>query len=100
MPTHYETLGVDSSATAAEIRKAYLRRARALHPDRQLGRSVKEAKAAEEAMQQVNLAWGVLSDPAKKSEYDKRAIPLKAKPATPSAQARPAATPHRNPPPP
>jgi len=99
MPTHYETLGVDSSANAAEIRKAYLRRARALHPDRQLGRSVKEAKAAEEAMQQVNLAWGVLSDPAKKSDYDKRAIPLKAKPATPAAQARPAATPHRNPPP-
>lgn len=96
MATHYDTLGVDSSASSAEIRKAYLRRARALHPDRQLGRSPKEAKAAEEAMQQVNLAWGVLSDPAKKTEYDRRAVPLRAKPPTP-AQARPTTPPPQRP---
>jgi hypothetical protein len=103
MPTHYDTLGVDSSASSAEIRKAYLRRARALHPDRQLGRPPKEAKAAEEAMQQVNLAWSILSDPAKKSEYDKRAVPLRAKPSPPASQARPAPSaqrpPQRTPPP-
>ena len=57
MGTHYETLGVTPSATAKEIRKAYLRRARALHPDRQLDRSEADARRAEEAMQVVNAAW-------------------------------------------
>lgn len=70
MPNHYETLGVAKTATTKEIRKAYLRRARALHPDRQQGRSPADARRAEEAMQQVNVAWNVLSDTKKKSEYD------------------------------
>lgn len=72
MGTHYETLGVKPSASTAEIRKAYLRRARALHPDRQLDRSEADARRAEEAMQVVNAAWDVLSDPKKKAEYDQR----------------------------
>lgn len=72
MGTHYETLGVKPSASTSEIRKAYLRRARALHPDRQLDRSEADARKAEEAMQVVNAAWDVLSDPKKKSDYDKR----------------------------
>ncbi|MGI9605983.1 MAG: J domain-containing protein [Acidimicrobiales bacterium] len=72
MGTHYETLGVNPAASVAEIRKAYLRRARALHPDRQLGRPANEARASETAMRQVNEAWSVLSDPQKKAAYDQR----------------------------
>lgn len=72
MGTHYETLGVKPSASAKEIRKAYLRRARALHPDRQLERSPADARRAEEAMQMVNVAWNVLSDSKKKADYDAR----------------------------
>lgn len=70
MATHYETLGIKPASSTQEIRKAYLRRARALHPDRQLGRSPEDARKAEQAMQQVNVAWGVLSDPKKKQAYD------------------------------
>ena len=70
MATHYETLGITPTSTTQEIRKAYLRRARALHPDRQQGKTEKEARRAEQAMQQVNVAWNVLSDPSKKAEYD------------------------------
>lgn len=70
MATHYDTLGIKPTSTTQEIRKAYLRRARALHPDRQLDRPPAEARKAEQAMQQVNVAWNVLSDPAKKAEYD------------------------------
>ena len=70
MATHYETLGVSPTSTTQEIRKAYLRRARALHPDRQLDRPTVEARKAEQAMQQVNVAWNVLSDPKKKADYD------------------------------
>jgi len=70
MATHYDTLGIAPTSTTQEVRKAYLRRARALHPDRQLDRPPAEARMAEQAMQQVNVAWNVLSDPAKKAEYD------------------------------
>lgn len=87
MATHYETLGVKASASTQEIRKAYLRRARALHPDRQLGRSTADARKAEQAMQQVNVAWGVLSDPKKKREYDAGLRPRSAPAAQRQAQA-------------
>ena len=95
MPTHYETLGVAPTASAAEIRKAYLRRARALHPDRQLGRSPSEARAAEQAMRQVNVAWNVLSDSMKKAEYDKRVSPRR-QTQTVQARPRPQTTPTRD----
>ncbi len=100
MGTHYDTLGVKQGSTTQEIRKAYLRRARALHPDRQQGRSPTDARRAEKAMQQVNVAWNVLSDPKKKSEYDnglkpRRATATPARTNTPRAAtaqpARPAA---------
>jgi len=89
MGTHYETLGVKPSATTKEIRKAYLRRARALHPDRQLDRSQSDARRAEEAMQVVNVAWNVLSDPKKKAEYDKRLGGSSSKPTQTRPQQRP-----------
>lgn len=82
MASHYDTLGVPPEASAQEIRKAYLRRARALHPDRQLGRPPGEARAAEQAMRQVNAAWTVLSDATKRAEYDRRSRPLARPPMT------------------
>ena len=91
MATHYDTLGVTPKSTTQEIRKAYLRRARALHPDRQLGRTPTEARTSEQAMQQVNVAWNVLSDPKKKSEYDKTIGPRQAQTATRPRAAQPAA---------
>lgn len=89
MATHYETLGVEPRATSKEIRKAYLRRARALHPDRQQGRSTADARRAEEAMRQVNVAWNVLSDSKKRSEYDQRIASRTASRQSSSAQPRP-----------
>lgn len=101
MSTHYDTLGVAKNATAKEIRKAYLRRARALHPDRQQGRSPADARRAEEAMQQVNVAWNVLSDVKKRSEYDDKLNPKsttrQAGQPRPSASRRPNNPPPRSP---
>lgn len=88
MSTHYDTLGVQPGATAKEIRKAYLRRARALHPDRQQGRSPADARRAEEAMRQVNVAWNCLSNEEKRSAYDQRISPRRD--ATRTSQPRPA----------
>lgn len=70
MATHYDVLGVSSSATLEEIRAAYLDRARQLHPDR-LTESV-DVDRARRAMQDVNEAWRVLRDSSSRSIYDHR----------------------------
>lgn len=61
----YAILGVSKSATAESIKKEYRALARKLHPDKNPG----DAKA-EERFKQVSEAYDVLSDPAKRSEYD------------------------------
>ena len=62
---YYKTLGVDRKATPAEIKKAYRRLARELHPDRNPG-----DKTAESRFKEVNEAHEVLADPQKRGQYD------------------------------
>jgi molecular chaperone DnaJ len=62
---YYETLGVDRSASAEEIRKAFKRLARKHHPDLNPG-----DKAAEERFKQLQEAYDVLSDEKKRKVYD------------------------------
>jgi hypothetical protein len=61
--THYDRLGVAPDATADELRRAYRRRARALHPDAGHGDG--------SAMAELNEAWTVLSDPDRRADYDR-----------------------------
>jgi curved DNA-binding protein CbpA len=96
VPTHYEVLGVDASISPEDLRRAYVRRARALHPDRHVGADPDRAAAAARAMQEVNEAWRVLRDPAARAAYDARLrrpqrepVPLR----TPSAGPPPASVP-------
>ncbi len=62
---YYQVLGVPKTATQAEIKKAYRRLARQLHPDRNPGDAAAEAKFKE-----ANEAHAVLSDPDKRKRYD------------------------------
>ena len=62
---YYEILGVGKNATAAEIKKAYRKKAIQYHPDKNPG----DAKA-EEMFKKAAEAYEVLSDPDKKSRYD------------------------------
>lgn len=63
---YYELLGVEKTATAQEIKKAYRKLAMKYHPDRNPG-----DKEAEEKFKEINEAYSILSDPEKKERYDK-----------------------------
>ena len=61
---HYQVLGVDRDASAEDIKKAYRKLARQLHPD------VTQEDGAEEKFKQVTHAYEVLSDPQQRANYD------------------------------
>ena len=65
----YMLLGVGRDASEAEIKKAYRKLARELHPDKNKGN-----KEAEEQFKKVSAAYAVLSDKEKKKLYDQYGI--------------------------
>ncbi|MFD1858847.1 molecular chaperone DnaJ [Aeromicrobium camelliae] len=64
---YYKTLGVSKDASAADIKKAYRKLARDNHPDSKPG-----DKAAEERFKEISEAYGVLSSPEKRKQYDEQ----------------------------
>ncbi len=64
MADHYEVLGVERDASPEQIKKAYRRLARELHPD------VNPGTEASERFKSVTHAYDVLSDPKQRQQYD------------------------------
>ncbi len=64
MASLYDTLGVSKTATQAEIKKAYHKLARSLHPD------INPDKQAADRFKKVTAAYELLSDTAKRKRYD------------------------------
>ncbi|MFT4147509.1 MAG: molecular chaperone DnaJ [Micrococcaceae bacterium] len=65
MADHYAALGLSRDATDEEIKKAYKKLARKLHPD------INDAPDASEQFKAVTHAYEVLSDPQKRANYDR-----------------------------
>ncbi len=63
---YYEVLGVSRTATEVEITKAYRQLAKQYHPDRNVGDDEAKEKYAE-----VDEAYQVLNDPARRARYDR-----------------------------
>jgi curved DNA-binding protein CbpA len=63
--SYYDLLEINKDASQDEIRKAYIRLARMYHPDH-------NANPSDRHMILLNQVYEVLSNPSKKSEYDKR----------------------------
>ncbi|MCX8068897.1 MAG: molecular chaperone DnaJ [Thermodesulfovibrionales bacterium] len=66
MKDYYATLGIDRNASQEEIKKAFRQLALKYHPDRNQGN-----KEAEEKFKEINEAYTCLSDPDKRSHYDR-----------------------------
>lgn len=76
MKDYYEVLQVHPSADAEVIESAYRRLSRKYHPD------VNPNPDATARMQELNEAWSVLGDPAKRREYDRGRVGNQSPPQT------------------
>lgn len=65
----YKELGVSRNASADDIKKAFRRLAKDLHPDKNPG-----DKAAEERFKRITAAFDLLGDPEKRAKYDRGEI--------------------------
>lgn len=66
---YYALLGVSRESDEVAIKRAYLARAKQLHPD------LNDGVTAAEEMKALNLAYELLSDPARRAEYDAKTAP-------------------------
>lgn len=78
MADPYSTLGISKSATEAEVKSAYRKLAKELHPDRN-----KDNPKAAEKFSDVTKAYDLLSDKTKRAQFDRGEIDSEGNPAMP-----------------
>lgn len=75
MPDPYSVLGVKREASADEVKRAYRKLAKTWHPDRNAGNPKAQARFAE-----INSAYEIVGDEAKRKAYDRGEIDAEGKP--------------------
>ena len=90
LPDHYAALGVRPDADAAEIRRAWIRAARANHPDHRGEVTDEQTERSDRRMRAVNEAWRVLGRVESRRLYDEERASAASKSQTPAPTARPA----------
>ena len=83
MADPYSTLGIDRSATDKDIKSAYRRLAKELHPDRNA-----DNPRATERFAQVTAAYDLLSDKDKRAQFDRGEIDAEGNPTAPFGYGR------------
>ncbi len=69
--TLYDVLGAPATATQPELRRAFVRQARKYHPDYHAQSDETTKRSAEGRMRELNDAWEVLGDAARRQAYDR-----------------------------
>jgi curved DNA-binding protein CbpA len=88
--SHYEVLGVPKAADKKTVRRSYFRLAGLLHPDRYFSKRLGSYKPKLEAVfARATLAFEVLSDAGRRSQYDAALGPASSGPAAPGASTAP-----------
>lgn len=77
----YQTLGIARGASDDEVRRAYLKLVKELHPD------VNPSKVAEERFKKVSAAYDILGDPERRRQYDRGEIDANGEPRRHHARA-------------
>lgn len=67
-----QVMGLDANLTEEELRKKYLKLAKAYHPDALIGKSEAEIKSAEEKMKNINLAYETLKKDKRSIQSDRQ----------------------------
>lgn len=67
---YYRILGIADTATTHEIKAAYRRRMKQVHPDLAAQHDLREKSRREALAKQINEAYAVLADPLQRRRYD------------------------------
>ncbi|GKY91439.1 hypothetical protein MPSEU_000116200 [Mayamaea pseudoterrestris] len=72
--TYYDLLQVSTNANNVQLKKAYYKQSRLVHPDRNAGKPVAEMEASNKQFQELSQAYQILSNEQSRAYYDKHGL--------------------------
>lgn len=72
--TYYDLLQVSTNANNVQLKKAYYKQSRLVHPDRNAGKSPEEIEVSNRKFQELSHAYQILSNDQSRAYYDKHGL--------------------------